>query len=492
MKFILTTTILLFSIFSFSQDYKLFHADSRKVYTNFPVPDSSFSIAFDSVRMVGTDSVYYNFTQTGNIITSDSCRFWGAPECTKQDRPTWLGAGIKFDNESNYTFFTNDGESLNFDFSNTGGNPVLFYQNTTDKFYYTFVKSDTMSILGFVDSTKLFTISHTDILGNTINSALNGSHISIAKTLGLVQFFQVDAFPDVLNPVYMLGNVTPDLGLDKLTNADIYNYEIGDEFQIHETTYYHYSPPNQNSDRFTRYFIIGKLITADSVIYTAESEVFEKGSSTASNDIVFLKYKLNEVVAQIPFEYTDPEVFPYTVNSLRFEDYCGIKRWTYRVNPHQGLRYCSFENCWGSNDVPGPEPNEEDIYTCGLGLYYSIYAEGVIHPYDPGYAHSSELIFSQKNGVDCGYEAFLGISEKPVATDSFLLYPVPAKDFITVETALANGSWLSIYSIDGMEISKQQLSETKTQIDISQLKSGIYMVKLLTGNSVTIRKLLKE
>lgn len=492
MKFILTSAILLFSILSYSQDYKLFNASSRKVYSNYPIPDSALSIAFDSVRMVGTDSVYYNFTQTGIIIPSDTCHFWGSPECIKQDRATWLGSAIKYDNEATYTFFANDGESLIFDFSKLDENPVLFYQNATEKFYYTFVKSDTMSILGFVDSTKLFTISHTDISGNTINSALNGSHIIIAKTLGLVQFFQVDAFPEVLNPVYMLGNITPDLGLDKLTNVDIYNYDLGDQFQIHETTSYHYSPPNQNSERFTRYSIIGKLITADSVIYTAESEVFEKGSSSASNDIVFLKYKSNEVVAQIPFEYTNPAQYFYNIHSLRSENYCGTKRWTYRVKPNQGLRYCSIDNCWGPNDVPGPAPTQEDVYTLGLGLFYSIYWEGVINWNSTGYRHTSELIYSIKNGVECGSEAFLGISEKPVATDSFLLYPVPAKDFITVETALTNGSWLSINSINGMEISKQQLSETKTQIDISQLKSGIYMVKLLTGNSVTIRKLVKE
>jgi hypothetical protein len=492
MKFILTAIILLFSVLSYSQDYKLFHADSRKVYTNFPVPDSSFSIAFDSVLRVGSDSVYYNYTQTGNIITSDSCRFWGAPECTKQDRPTWLGAGIKFDNESNYTFFTNDGESLNFDFSSTGGNPVLFYQNATDKFSYTFVKSDTMSILGFVDSTRFFTITHTDVSGNTINSPLNGSHISIAKTLGLVQFFQVDAFPDVLNPVYMLGNITPDLGLDKITNADIYNYEIGDEFQIHETTYYHYSPPNQNSDRFTRYFIIGKLITADSVIYTAESEVFEKGSSSASNDIVFLKYKSNEVIAQIPYEYTNPAQYFYNIHSLRSENYCGTKRWTYRVKPNQGLRYCDIDNCWGPNDVPGPAPTQEDVYTLGLGLYYSIYSEGIINWNSPGYHHTSELIYSRKNEVECGAEAFLGISEKPLVSDLFSVYPVPARDFITVETEQPIGSWLSIHTISGTEINKQQLFETKTQIDISHLKSGIYMLKLITGKSVMIKMMVRE
>ena len=492
MKFILTTIILLFSVLSYSQDYKLFHAGSHKVYANFPVPDSTFSIAFDSAQRIGSDSVYYNFTQTGNIISSDSCQFWGGQQCTKQDKPTWLGSGVRYDNQSVYTFITQMGESLIFDFSVMDGNPVLFYQNATEKFYYTFLKSDTLTVLGFVDSTKFFTITHTDVSGNTINSPLNGSHISIAKTLGLVQFFQVDAFPDVLNPVYMLGNISPDLGLAKLTNADIYNYSIGDIFQYHSITHYNNGPPGQNSEQFTRFTIIDKLITADSVIYTAEKTDFEKGSSSATNDIVLLKYKANEEIARIPFEYIDPEIFSYTVRSMRFETYCGIKRWTYRVNPHQGLRYCSFANCWGSNDVPGPEPTDEDVYTCGLGLYYSIYAEGVIHPYDPGYYHSSELIYSQKNGVDCGSEAFLGISEKPLVSDLFSVYPVPARDFLTVETEQPIGSWLSIHTISGTEINKQQLFETKTQIDVSHLKSGIYMLKLITGKSVMIKMMVKE
>jgi hypothetical protein len=156
------------------------------------------------------------------------------------------------------------------------------------------------------------------------------------------------------------------------------------------------------------------------------------------------------------------------------------------------LRYCSIDNCWGSNDVPGPAPTQEDVYTLGLGLFYSIYWEGVINWNSQGYHHTSELIYSIKNGVECGSEAFLGISEKPVAIDSFSIYPVPGKDFVTVETPLAKGSWFSIYSINGLEINKQQLFETKTQIDISQLKSGIYMVKLITGKSVMIKKMVKE
>jgi hypothetical protein len=102
------------------------------------------------------------------------------------------------------------------------------------------------------------------------------------------------------------------------------------------------------------------------------------------------------------------------------------------------------------------------------------------------------LIYSRKNEVECGAEAFLGISEKPLVSDLFSVYPVPARDFITVETEQPIGSWLSIHTISGTEINKQQLFETKTQIDISHLKSGIYMLKLITGKSVMIKMMVRE
>jgi len=491
MKFILTTTILLFSIFSYSQNYKLFNADSRKVYTNFPVPDSTFSIAFDSVRLVGTDSVYYNFTQTGNSISSESCQFWGAPECTKQDRPTWLGSGIKYDNESTYTFFTQNNESLIFDFSKMDGNPVLFYQNATEKFYYNYVKSDTLTIMSFVDSTKFFTITHTDISGNTINSSLNGSRIISAKTLGLIQFFQVDEFPDVLNPVYILGNQSPDLGLAKITNEMLYDYNIGDEIQEHVIQWYNYPSPD-NYDRYIKYTFLSKTLTADSLFYQAERYVFDKGSLTSTEDVVELKYATHDQVAMLPFDYITPDYF-FNTHKLYFEYYCGDKMWTYRETRNRGLRYCNAENCWGSNDVPGPAPQEETIYTFGLGIYYSIYADAFITP-PPSmdYSIAKTIIYFKKNGITCGMEAMLGLDENKTNETFFTLYPVPATDLITVETSHPKGSWLSISYINGMEISKQQISGTKTQIDISQLKKGIYLVKLITGKSVLVKKLVKE
>ncbi len=490
MKTILSIAILSISLLSFGQDYKLFNASSRKVYTNYPIPDSIFSIAFDSARLVGTDSVYYNFTHPGNLIPSDICHFWGGPVCYQQNRPTWLGPEIYFNNVQSYKFFTLNGDTLSLNFSVQSGDSALIYKNTTEKFYLTFSKADTITVLNFVDSARFYTIIHTDALGNTINSPINQKQVIVAKNLGMVQFFEVDAFPEILNPVYLLGNLSPDLGMAKLTNGIVYDYAVGDVFQYHETVYYNYGPPGQDADRFTRYTITGKVISVDSVFYTATRHAFDKGNSIATNDFITLKYKANEVIAQIPYEYTNPAEYFYNSHSLRFENYCGAKRWTYRIKPDAGLRYCSIDNCWGPNDVPGPAPTQEDVYTCGLGLYYSIYWEGVIHWNDPGYHHTSEIIYSVKNGVECGSQAILGMDENPASDKLFSVFPNPANDFIAIETPNTKGNSLTISAVNGLTLIEQELSEKTTQIDISQLKSGIYLFKLTTDKSVMVKKIV--
>jgi hypothetical protein len=44
----------------------------------------------------------------------------------------------------------------------------------------------------------------------------------------------------------------------------------------------------------------------------------------------------------------------------------------------------------------------------------------------------------------------------------------------------------------GQEVLKQTIKNTKTQIDISSLSSGIYFVKLINDKQVEVRKIIKE
>lgn len=75
----------------------------------------------------------------------------------------------------------------------------------------------------------------------------------------------------------------------------------------------------------------------------------------------------------------------------------------------------------------------------------------------------------------------------------FKLYPNPITSQITIETEHKNkDDFISIYNSKGQELFKKQLSENTTQIDISNLASGLYFVKLINDKTVQIKKIIKE
>ena len=72
------------------------------------------------------------------------------------------------------------------------------------------------------------------------------------------------------------------------------------------------------------------------------------------------------------------------------------------------------------------------------------------------------------------------------------VYPNPAKNAIIVSIPfLSNESTLIIYNIVGQELLKQQITDIKTRIDISNLTSGIYFVRVKTENGMREKKIIK-
>ena len=72
------------------------------------------------------------------------------------------------------------------------------------------------------------------------------------------------------------------------------------------------------------------------------------------------------------------------------------------------------------------------------------------------------------------------------------VYPNPAKNAIIVSIPfVSNESTLIIYNIVGQELLKQQITDIKTRIDISNLTSGIYFVRVKTENGMREKKIIK-
>lgn len=102
---------------------------------------------------------------------------------------------------------------------------------------------------------------------------------------------------------------------------------------------------------------------------------------------------------------------------------------------------------------------------------------------DGRYIHIDSCAFQKKNTQ----------SIKNYNKELTLIYPNPANDKIIIEN-LQNSkeTILSILNISGQELIRQQIKDSKTQVDISNLIGGVYFVKIITDKAFKVRKIIKE
>lgn len=85
----------------------------------------------------------------------------------------------------------------------------------------------------------------------------------------------------------------------------------------------------------------------------------------------------------------------------------------------------------------------------------------------------------------------LGIDDNSFESE-ILLYPNPAKDKLNVEWNNSNNISVIIYNAIGQELSIVSLSKQNETIDIANLQSGFYFLKIIDGNKIGVKKIIVE
>jgi hypothetical protein len=86
------------------------------------------------------------------------------------------------------------------------------------------------------------------------------------------------------------------------------------------------------------------------------------------------------------------------------------------------------------------------------------------------------------------------LSDEQYDNVSFNFYPNPSEDFIEInlKNTLTNNTTLEIYNEIGTLHKTEKITATKTQIDTNDLASGIYFLKITSGNGTSVKKLIKK
>ncbi|RMB63295.1 T9SS C-terminal target domain-containing protein [Dokdonia sinensis] len=79
----------------------------------------------------------------------------------------------------------------------------------------------------------------------------------------------------------------------------------------------------------------------------------------------------------------------------------------------------------------------------------------------------------------------LGINEQAIATLS--LYPNPTNDIVNIKTDMPIDSY-EVYNLVGQKV----LNGNQNTVDLTSLKAGVYMVKILIGEATTVKRIIKN
>jgi hypothetical protein len=84
--------------------------------------------------------------------------------------------------------------------------------------------------------------------------------------------------------------------------------------------------------------------------------------------------------------------------------------------------------------------------------------------------------------------ASVSLLTKPVLK----MYPVPAQDYLTLETQLENGNGTAeIFNAIGKKVADFHLNGNKTRISIGHLPKGHYLVRVNTGKGIITKQIVK-
>ncbi|MEI6576390.1 MAG: T9SS type A sorting domain-containing protein [Bacteroidota bacterium] len=487
MKTLLSFVIVCSSFLVLAQNYQLFNANSKKEFISDSTATETYSISFDSVLPNGSETVYYNHVNVdmNQNIMPDSCYFWCSWLCSPQNKPSGMGPRVINYNNNHYKFFTSYGDTLGFNFKLDTGDTSLIYMDSAQKLYMIYAGVDTATILNIIDSVKSYKILLLDSVGNTISSLLNNKSIRIGKAFGMIDFIRTDYFPVILQPLILIGNISPDAGFYKLTNELLYDYQAGDEIQYVDSYMHWNGNPGGNYQRYLKYTILNRINTSSTISYLVARYKFEIGLPALVYDTITLNYNKYDFVAVIPYDHFDQPMYLRTFGFSK-QDYCGLSLWTYSGYSGGYLAYCSADNCWGCVDVGGYPTETRISYVLGLGLYEnSVEILSV-------YSHGQGINYFKKNGVTCGTQVTLAINDPNATSSGITIYPNPASQLLFIQSVVDRKGTVSIMNLMGQELMTTALSGQKTKLDLGNLEAGVYLVKITSGSNTFMKKIIKR
>jgi hypothetical protein len=471
-------------------DVYLFEPTLEMQIRELPSAKYIHGVRTDSVYIVGNDTILIFQSEMTCLdnLNPDEC-IWGY---------SWLGNKLIKRSSGDELFFNYDGDTLLIQTHAELNDSWRFW--TADDSSYIEAKLVSIrkeSFLEETDTVKTISLAHFNKEG-TLFQHIQYDSIKLSKNYGLLTCYNFRDFPsnDRNMPVVsfkLIGTTRKQTGFQLFTKADVYDFEIGDEFHVdREYEYWLYWTGRLHLREIHKIIDKWNSPIEDTLYFRVKMVSWEKDSSEIEVDTSILIIpdpdkaldlnQYNDIVSSkeiLPFELTDFETSMATYvlfSENKFNNRCQIfsPREFYELIDHERFMYLG--ETWDSHVY------RKNHFIEGCGLYENIFGN------EGGGAYSidfNELVYFKKGNEEWG-NPLIPTSIKNNIYTTLKCYPNPAKDVIRIDLQLQENERSNLdYVIVGITGKKWQsgvLNYRNMEINIMKIPSGIYWV-LLKGNN---------
>lgn len=313
-------------------------------------------------------------------------------------------------------------------------------------------------------------------------------HLQISKQYGFVKtfnfylfpYFQVDDQLERLVEFTLIGLSKPKSGVTNLTWFEVNDFQLGDELHIlDESSCWYGDGYGSATTNKAIYKYLERTDYSDSIVYRYSRKQSIKTLWNDSSDFKYYNDTLTSIIKPdslfdlLPGEpiVTDFEMYNY---------YMTNESTLSKTNPrgYEGYSF-SEDSCWQMIIADGCLSANKYIKGLG-GPYYSC-----TQAFCLGGAER-KLVYYKKGGVTWGTPLIItGNSDISLEKD-INIFPNPVKSNINI--TLKNSSYhnlkIFIYDIQGKLFKVKNLKSNNSLIDISDLNSGIYILKITDNQNV--------
>jgi hypothetical protein len=486
----ITLIFALISIISlFGQNYQTIYSNRIAFFDN--QYGNIKSIRIDSV-IIQNDKVLYPFTQIQQLDY----------DCFSPLIASWIGKKVIVKESGNNCFFNKHNDTIMIKTSaRINDKWVAFQIKDSLTIEASVIAHDKMNFLGLADSVKVIGFQAYDENMASLDFAINEMNIQISKNYGLIKTFNFYLFPNFkvaysaeqFEEYDLIGLSSPKFGVQNLTWFEVNDFQVGDElhvldesscWRVNDYGYdYGYAITNK-----AIYKYLQRTDYLDSIVYrySRKQSIYTHWKDSSS-----FKYNSDTLTSIIkPDSLFDKLPGEPIVNEYGTFSFCMTNEFLLSKTYPSVYEMYSFtgDSCWRTLIADGCFP--ADKYIKGLGGPYYSCSEA----FCLGGAER-KLVYYKKGENTWGNPLIVtGISDMETI-NKIKVYPKPADDYVYVSLGenKCYNCFIYIYDIHGKLQKAKRLEANNSGIDISDLKNGIYIVKISdNGRVLKMDKLVIE